>query len=285
MADSSENRLHGIRPDILNYDDIRKMIPALDGHRKLVERVMKWLWLDKCNAVHARYCDTTGVTFAHRLVTEEYRFQLRVDNEEVFSRFRSGAFVTVSNHPFGSYDGILLLDLVGKYRPDYKVMVNMILNNISAMRPSFIAVDALQTDDPERKKVSMQGIREAMRCLAKGSPVGFFPAGAVSKIDSRLRVRDRLWQPTVIRIIEKAGVPVIPVYFHGHNSTLFNILGMIDWRLRTLRLPRELFNMTGKPVHISVGDPIMPEEQARHISAGQLGEFLRSKTYELEKIK
>ena len=57
-------------------------------------------------------------------------------------------------------------------------------------------------------------------------------------------------------------VPVIPVYFHNHNSTFFNILGLIDWRLRTLRLPRELFNKTGREMHVSFGDPIMPDEQA-----------------------
>lgn len=285
MTENDTKQKYDIRPDILNYDDIRQMVPALDGHKKLVESVMKFLWLDKCNAVHARYCDSTGVEFAHRLVTEEYKFRLRVDNEKVLEEIGNQAFITVSNHPFGSYDGIILLDLVGRYHPDYKVMVNMILNRISAMRPSFIAVDALQTDDPEKKKVSMQGIRLAMRCLSEGHPVGFFPAGAVSKIDSRLRVRDRQWQPTVLRLIQKAGVPVIPIFFHGRNSTFFNILGMIDWRLRTLRLPRELFNKTGKEVHISIGNPISVEEQKRFKSVEELGSFLREKTYELEKIK
>ena len=72
---------------------------------------------------------------------DEFRFKLRIDNEEVLSRFPEGAFITVSNHPFGGMDGILLLHIVGKYRKDYQVMVNMILNNISAMRPSFIAVE------------------------------------------------------------------------------------------------------------------------------------------------
>jgi putative hemolysin len=73
-------------------------------------------------------------------------------------------------------------------------------------------------------------------------------------------------------------VPVIPVYFHGHNGTFFNILGLIDWRLRTLRLPRELFNKTGKTVRVSIGEPIMPEEQDRHPDLKEFGAFLRQST-------
>ena len=61
----------------------------------------------------------------------------------------------------------------------------------------------------------------------------------------------------------------------------FNILGMIDWRLRTLRLPRELFNMVGKPVHVSVGEPITVEQQLGYKTVEELGQFLREKTYQL----
>lgn len=274
-----------IRRDIINYDDIIALVPQLKGHRKLVERAMQWLWLDKCNAVHERWCHLRGAEFAWKLVTDEFRFKLRVDNEEVLAQMPPGAFITVSNHPYGSYDGIILLGLVGKYRPDFKVMVNLILDQIQAMRPSFIAVDALQSDDPEKKKISMHGIREAMMQLKQGHPVGFFPAGAVSKVDSHLRTKDREWQPTVLRLIQKAKVPVVPIYFHGRNSMMFNILGLIDWRLRTLRLPRELFNMVGKPVHVSVGQPVSVEEQLKYRTPEELGAMLRARTYQLRDIK
>ena len=270
-----------IRRDIINYDDIIKIVPALKGHKKLVDRAMRWLWLDKCNGVHERWCQYRGAVFAGHLVNDEFRFQLRVDNEQILADMPPGSFITVSNHPFGSYDGIILLALVGKYRPDYKVMVNLILNQIQAMRESFIAVDALASDDPEKKKISMHGIREALRQLKTGHPVGFFPAGAVSKIDRHLNTCDRQWQPTVIRLIQQAKAPVVPIFFHGRNSMFFNILGMIDWRLRTLRLPRELFNMVGKPVHVSVGEPITVEQQLGYKTVEELGQFLREKTYQL----
>lgn len=153
-----DNNTQEIRPDVLTYDDIRKMVPALDGHQKLVDNVLHFIGIDEVNRIHRDYCDTPGIEFAHRLINEEFKFQLRIDNLQTLAGFKDGPFITVSNHPFGSYDGILLLHIVGGFREDYKVMVNLILNNIQAMRPNFIAVDPLKSDDPEKKKITMQGL-------------------------------------------------------------------------------------------------------------------------------
>ncbi len=273
----------GVRPELLNYDDIRKMIPALDGHPKLVKTIMHWLILDKCNAVHSKYCYTTGVPFSNLLIDDAYKIKKRIDNEEVLDRFKDVPFITVSNHPLGALDGIMLIDIIGRHRPDFKVMVNMFLNYITAMRPSFIAVDPSGSDDPEKKAATMQGIRQAIAHVRAGPPTGFFPAGAVSKIDRTLHISDREWQPSIIRLIKQLKVPVIPVYFHNHNSTFFNILGLIDWRIRTLRLPRELFNKTGREMRVSFGEPIMPDEQASYTDLDAFGKMLRQRTYALSK--
>lgn len=280
-----KNCPEGVRPDVLNFDDIIGMVPALASHRRLVEGIMHMIGIDEVNRIHSAYCHDTGVAFARHLVEDEFRIRLRIDNEGVLSLFREGSFITVSNHPFGALDGIVLLYLIGSYRPDFKVMVNMILNKISAMRPSFIAVDALKTDDPEKRKVTMQGIRSAMKWVKEGHPLGFFPAGAVAKVNRSLHVVDREWQESVIRLIAQLKVPVVPVYFHGHNSAFFNLLGMIDWRLRTLRLPKELFRRRGTELHISVGDPVYPDELALYPDLGELGSLLRERTFSLSSIK
>lgn len=282
MEDQTKEQ--AIRPDVLNYDDIRKMAPKLEGHEKLVNRVLHLLKIDQVNRIHRDYCDTPGIRFAQRLVDEEFKFKLKVDNEEVLRQFPEGPFITVSNHPFGSYDGIILLALVGKYRPDYKIMVNLILNQIQAMRPNFIAVDPLKTADPEKRRITMQGIRDAMKHVKQGHPLGFFPAGAIAKVDKHLRVTDLPWQPSVVRLIQQLNVPVIPIYFHGHNSLLFNILGIIDWRLRTMRLPAEIMTKYGRTVHITVGEPISPERQRECSGTDALGQMLRHETLKLRDI-
>lgn len=271
-----------IKPDVLNFDDIAAMVPALAGHRKLVEWAMHAVAMDKVNDLHRHNCDTPGVPFTAGLLNE-LDITLKIDGEEILDRFPEGAFVTVSNHPFGALDGISLIKIVGEHRPDFKVMVNMVLNHISAMRPNFIAVDALASDDPKKKAVSMRGIREALMHVRRGHPLGFFPAGAVSKINNRGRLEDREWQPVIIRLIQQLGVPVIPIFFHGSNSWWFNLLGRISWKLRTVRLPAEVFLKRHKTIHVSIGEPVTPEEIKRFGDDTEaLGRFLKSKTYELK---
>ncbi|MGM9799131.1 MAG: lysophospholipid acyltransferase family protein [Muribaculaceae bacterium] len=277
-----DEQKYEIKPNVLDYDDVRRLVPKLDGHEKLVNWVLKFLSVDKVNGVHSRNCDTPGPEFVKRLLFDEFKLTLKIDNEEILNNLPEGAFVTVSNHPFGALDGIALIHLIASRRPEYKVMVNMVLNAITAMRPNFIAVDALASNDPKKKAVSMQGIRQVIKQLRSGAPVGFFPAGAVSKINWKGELNDREWQPTVTRLIQQAKVPVIPIFFHGSNSWWFNFLGKVSWQLRTLRLPAEVFRKIGTEMHISVGEPISVEEQIQHQGTiEEFGQYLKEKTYEL----
>ena len=271
-----------VKPSVLDYNDVCKLAPFFEGKEKLVNRLFHWLAIDKTNDYHARNMHLSGPDFSHRMF-EELGAPMTIRNEEVLSRIPDGPFITVSNHPYGSLDGMALIDIVGHHRPDFKVMVNMILNHIGALRPNFIAVDALASNDPSKRAVSVKGIADAMRHVKQGHPLGFFPAGAVSKLTWGLRIEDREWQPSVLRIIQKLKVPVIPIYFHGHNSWKFTLLGMIDWRLRTLRLPTEVFNKKGYNFRVSVGDIITPETLAQYSTPEQLGTFLKQETYKMKK--
>lgn len=270
---------------VLDADDIMQMVPRLKGHRKFVNRLLKFIQLDKVNKLHIDNCHTPGHDFATGCL-RDLDIKLKIDNEQVLDHLPEGAFITVSNHHFGALDGIILIHLLGSRRPKYKVMVNMFLNYIWAMRPSFIAVDQQASDDPKKKAVSMAGIREVIKMVRAGDPVGFFPAGAVAKVNWRLRLQDREWQPTIIQLIEKLKVPVIPIFFHGSQSWFFNFLGVVCWQLRTALHPSEVFRKKGKTFHITVGEPISVEEQMQHMgSEKEFGDFLRRRTYELRDKK
>ena len=277
--------VNGRKTAVLDADDVIAMVPKLAGHRRLVERLLHWLSVDKVNAVHAHNCETPGPAFVEGLL-HDFDIKLRVDGLDVLDNLPEGPFITVSNHPFGALDGITLIHLVASRRPEYKVMVNMILGRIWAMEPNFIAVDAMSSNDPAKKAVSVNGIRQAIDQVRSGRPLGFFPAGAVSKVNWRGRLVDRRWQPNVIRIIKKLEVPVIPIYFHGNNSWFFNFLGVVCWQLRTLRLPSEVFRKCHTTMHISVGNPITVEEQRAHAgSIDELGRYLKDTTYQLRQRK
>lgn len=277
--------VNGRKTAVLDADDVIAMVPKLAGHKRLVERLLHWLSVDKVNAVHAHNCKTPGPAFVEGLL-RDFDIKLRIDGHDVLDNLPEGPFVTVSNHPFGALDGITLIHLIASRRPEYKVMVNMILGRIWAMEPNFIAVDAMSSNDPAKKTVSVHGIKQAMDQVKSGRPLGFFPAGAVSKVNWRGRLVDRQWQPNVIRLIDKFKVPVIPIYFHGSNSWFFNFLGVVCWQLRTLRLPSEVFRKCHTTMHISVGNPITVEEQRAHAgSIEELGMYLKEATYQLRQRK
>lgn len=274
-----------VKRTVLDYDDIVKMAPFFKGKRRLVEWFMKVLDIDKVNWIHDHNFDTPGPQFCRGLL-EDLNIKLRIDNEKVLDNLPEGAFITISNHPFGALEGITLIDIIGRRRPDFKVMVNMILNYIVAMRPNFIAVDQTASDDPAKKAVSMKGIKEAIMQVRKGHPIGFFPAGAVGNYNKHLKFEDREWRESIIRLIQQLKVPVIPIFFHGYNSWWFRFLGIVSWQLRTLRLPAEVFRRKNDTLHISVGDPITVEEIEAHSgSLKELGDFLRERTYSLQSIK
>ena len=266
---------------VLDYDDIRQMAPFFDGKPRLVRWLMRLLAVDKVNWIHDHNFDTPGVPFTAGLLND-LGATLNIRNEQVLDNLPQGGFITVSNHPFGAMDGIMLIKMVGERRPDFKVMVNMILNHITAMRPNFINVDALASDDPAKRAVSMRGISEALRHVKEGHPLGFFPAGAVSKFTWKMRIEDREWQSNIMRLIQKLKVPVVPIYFHGHNSLMFNILGLIDWRIRTLKLPSEVFRRKNPVFRISVGDPIQPDVLSQYGTPEELGAFLKQETYKMK---
>jgi len=283
MVQSSTDK--PVKRTVLDVEDVVGMVPRLRGHEKLVARALHWLQVDRVNDVHSRGFDRPGPPFV-KFLLDDFNIKLRIDNEQVLDHLPQGAFITVSNHPFGALDGISLIHIVASRRPEYKVMVNMILNRLTAMRPNFIAVDQSASDDPAKKAVSVQGIRQAIRQVRSGHPIGFFPAGAMSKVNWRGQLIDRPWQPNIISLIEKLDVPVIPIFFHGTNSWLFNFLGVVCWQLRTLRLPSEVWRKCNSTIHISVGDPITVGEQKLHRgSTEEFAEWLKSKTYALRSWK
>ena len=271
-----------VKPDILDYDDVRKMAPFFDGKPKLVKWLFHLLDIDDVNWIHGHNCHTPGVPFCTGFM-KDLNATITFDNGEVLDNLPEGPFITVSNHPFGAIDGVMMIHIIGTHRPDYKFMVNMLLSKIGGMMPNFITVDALASDDPEKRAVSMQGISDTLKHVKAGHPMGFFPAGAVSKLTWKLRVEDREWQPVIMRLIQKLKVPVIPIYIHGHNSWISLAMGVISWKLRTLRLPAEVFRRKNYDFRVSVHDPIMPEDYAQYATPEELGVFLKNETYKMKK--
>ena len=272
-----------MKEKLISKDEIRGLHPLLRGRfgNVLLKMIFSFTGMNKVNGVYDGSKHQTGVGFVSDLLDRQGIIRI-VENQEVLDLFQDQAFITVSNHPFGHIDGIIAISVVAAKRKDFKMMVNWMLNRIDTMEENFIGVNPYSKDTKMASvKSSFGGVKQCMEHLKEGHPLGFFPAGGVSS--SHLAyTKDREWQISVLKLIKKVQVPVVPMYISGTNSWLYRFLGFIDWRVRMVRLLHEVTNKKGRKIYVRFGKPITVEEQSQYEDIHAFGEFLKAKTYELQ---
>jgi putative hemolysin len=263
-----------------DFEPLSCLFRGRRGHRR-AEFIIRLLSIDKVNWVYDHSFDYKGAEFTSRLLNDVGVHYI-VGNPENLRSLPDGAFITVSNHPYGGLDGIMSIDLFASIRPDYKFMVNKMLSMIRTLDDNFISVVPTGNKKTGVSAASLRGVRETISHLQNGHPAGFFPSGAVSDFSLRdMRIRDRKWQESILHVIHSAKVPIVPVRFFDRNSDFFYFLGLINWRIRSLRLPSEVFNKKGQNPRIAIGKIISVSEQERFITPRDLGVFLRRAVYEM----
>ena len=212
------------------------------------------------------------------------QLQFEIDSDDYERIPKSGALLAVSNHPFGGADGIVLGALLKGVRPDAKLMGNYLLSRIDGIRGSIINVDPFGQESS--KRANLEGIRESLRYLREGHCLGVFPSGEVSSFTFRNRaVIDPQWSEHITSLALKSDAQVLPVYFEGRNSLLFQILGLLNRNLRTLFLGREFCRMQNRKIKVRVGQPIAPERLKRFENKRAATDYLRLKSYSLKSTK
>jgi putative hemolysin len=246
----------------------------------LAPLIIKALKLEKVNQLYANHADTKGMEFADEILNE-LQVAYEFNTEELKNIPQHEPFIVVANHPYGGIDGLMLLSILTQARPDFKIMANLILQLIPALKENFVPVNPFETSS--KTGINISGIKKCLQALKEGHPIGIFPAGEVSSLKlNTLKISDKLWNPVVGKMILKAQVKVVPVYFSGHNSIAFNLLGLVHPALRTAKLPSELFNKTKEKIQIRVGKPINIKTINEFNDPNELLRFLRAKTYALE---
>lgn len=266
---------------LLTIRDLESVSPFFEGRwgQRVGRFLLRFLSVDRVNDCYDRNIGHRGADFA-RAVLEDIGVQYSVLHGEILERLPEGPFITISNHPYGSIDGIMLIDLFGHLRDDFRVMVNAFLGRIEPLRESFICVTPTGEDRTAPTRESIRGVMDSLRHVRSGGSLGLFPSGAVSDLSLRDGcIRDREWQESVMHLIDKLRVPIVPVHFLDRNSNFYYSLGLIDWRVRLLRLPAEVFNKRGKRTRIAIGEVITPEEQAEMSAKGELRKHLRDRVY------
>jgi putative hemolysin len=247
----------------------------MPGLAALLMEVMK---INQVNEVFAQAQHKNGIEFIDAILAG-CGVEVEFDEKDLKNIPKEGSFIAIANHPYGGIEGLVLLKMLLTVRPDAKLMANFLLKKIPNLSDYFIAVNPFENIEHSS---SISGLKNTLELLNQGTPIGIFPAGEVStfNIESQ-QVTDRLWHPVVGKIIAKAKVPVVPVYFHGNNGLLFNLLSMIHPALRTAKLPSELFNKQGQTIRLRIGKAINIADHPEYNNGNKLLSFLRARTYAL----
>ena len=248
-----------------------------EAEKWIIPSVKRLLKKNDINRIYSEITSIKGLDFIDSVLN---RLKIKYSTDEDFDRLipKSGPFIIVANHPWGGVEGLVLLKLICEIRPDFKFQGNFLLNQIKPIEEYILPVNPLERF--KSAKSSYTGLKRSFEHLSEGKCLGIFPAGEVSSFRLRdFKITDRQWQKSAIKFIQKAGVPVIPVYLKGYNSSAFNFFGCIHPFLRTVKLPSEILNKSHKKLKIEIRKPISPGIIKKFTSVSSLTHYLRAKTY------
>ena len=208
----------------------------------------------------------------------QMRVELRVDVADTARIPATGPVVVVANHPFGMLDGAVLTALLTRVRPNVKVLTNFLLGDVPELQQYCIFVDPFRTE--RSAESNRRALREAVAWVRGGGMLAIFPAGEVSHLQfPAALIVDPEWSKTAVRLIRRTGASALPVYFCGHNSIGFQLMGLVHPRLRTGFLLPEFLQQEGKPVDVRVGSEIPADAIARIGDDREATDYLRWRTY------
>lgn len=240
--------------------------------------LMKITKISSINQFYDQHKHLDGPDFLNAILAHyEIRFEIP---EEDFKRLpKQGSYITISNHPLGGIDGVLLLKLLLNHRSDFKIIANFLLNRIAPISPYILPVNPFENHKDAKSSIS--GFKSAMKHLQEGHPLGIFPAGEVSTYRDGKLIVDRPWEEAALKLIRRAEVPVVPIYFHAKNSRLFYRLSKISDVFRTAKLPSEVTTQKNRIIKVRIGHPISVQTQNEQENLSEFADLLRRKTYML----
>ena len=179
-------------------------------------------------------------------------FDYRVSEAELENIPASGRVIIVANHPIGSLDGLALLRLLGRIRPDVKIVANQLLAQIAPLRPLLLPVDNLGGKTDRRAILAMG------EHLAQEGALIIFPAGEVSRLGPK-GVKDGPWQGGFIKLARRTRTPLVPIHLDGRNGLPFYLASWLHKPASALLLVRQLFRQQGRRISLTLGERIPPQ--------------------------
>lgn len=266
----------------MNGNDPLKLLRATVNIKpaiRLTKPLLRLMRLDRLGKLFSAASQKEGNEFIDTLF-QKLEISFEVSDEDLGRIPKSGPFIAVANHPYGGLDDLILLRIFSGTRPDFRIFTNPILQKCDCVNDFILPGTAFSSTG--RHNSSQEEILKVAHYLRDGGCLGIFPAGKVSGYDLYSNeVTDTQWRSSAVRFIRNSGVPVVPVYFKGSNSLLFQLMGMIAPSLQKIKLPSELLNKKKTSIELRIGNPIPVKDFNEVRDLARYGRYLRAKTYAL----
>lgn len=192
-----------------------------------------------------------------------------------------GPVIVIANHPYGILDGLIMGHILRKTRGDFRILANKVFSNADDLKNTILPISFDETRDAVQENLTTRKV--SMQYLAAGGAIGIFPGGTVSTAATPFaHPMDPGWRSFTARLIAKSGAKVVPVYFDGHTSRLFQVASHLHTTLRMGLLIREFKARVDTPVRVAIGTPISADDIAKRSGDSKaLMDFLRKETYQL----
>ncbi len=194
---------------------------------------------------------------------------------------RDGPLIVIGNHPYGILDGLILGHILSVTRGDFRILAHQVFRKAQELDRIILPVNFDDTREAVARNVATR--KEALGYLDEGGCIGVFPGGTVSTaVTPFAKPMDPGWRGFTARMIAKSNATVVPIYFDGHTSRLFQLASHLHYTLRMGLLIKEFRKRVDTPVRVVIGQPIPAQEiNSRKKDARELMDFLRKATYEL----
>jgi len=232
-----------------------------------------------------RQFEKMGIPFGQpfwRQALDLLGIKLLTSKRELSKIPKEGSLIITANHPHGLVDGMVLAELIGKVRTDYKILTRSLLTGVNQIDQFMIPVPFDHEENALQKSLDMR--RLAMEHLESGGVIVLFPSGKVASSDTMFgKVVEGDWNPFTAKLIQKSGADVLPVFFPGANSRIYQIANQISATLRQGLLIYEVVHAMNKPQKPLIGNLIKQDEISSWKSDPRgFMKWLREKTIQLE---
>ncbi|MHA7851704.1 lysophospholipid acyltransferase family protein [Roseovarius sp.] len=216
-----------------------------------------------------------------QVMVERYGLTLDVVGGSLQSIPKTGPLIVIANHPYGILDGLMMGHILSQTRGDFRILAHHVFRKAEDLNKVILPINFDETK--EAVKLNLETRRTALEYLGQGGAIGIFPGGTVSTAAKPFaQPMDPGWRGFTARMVAKSDATVVPIFFDGHTSRLFQLASHLHYTLRMGLLIKEFRKRVDTSVRVVVGDPIDRDAlQARKGDTKSLMAFLRHKTYEL----